>query len=70
MSTRTQKNQFNVEWNYAQAVWTAAKNGLPIPPVPLYQIWEVNESTGKKKLVKELPINPMKVTYNGVTYFG
>ena len=65
---RTRKNQFNVEWAYAKTVANAIQNGLDIPPIPTYCVWEVDERSGKETLIKTIPIVPMKVSLNGVTF--
>ena len=68
--TLKRHNRFNTEWCYAKSCWDALVNDLPIPPVPFYQMYEVDEATGKEKLIKQLKITPMKVTYKGKTVFG
>ena len=58
---KTRKNKFNVEWNYAKSIWTARKAGLPDPEVPSYNVWEVDENSGKEKLIKKIPCDVMNV---------
>lgn len=63
-------NRFNVEWCYAQACYSALRDGLPIPPLPQYETWQMDEHSGKWQLIKTADITPNKVTYGGVTLFG
>jgi len=68
--TLKRHNRYSTEWQFAKKCWNSLVVGDDIPDVPLYQLYEVNENTGKEKLIKELPITPMKVTYQGRTFFG
>lgn len=61
---KTRKNQFDVEWQYAKACWAALVAGQPLPPVAHYSVWEVEENSGKERLIKTVPCRPMNMRYN------
>jgi hypothetical protein len=70
MAKLTGNNRHNIQWGYAQACWQALKNGDTIPPIPLYDEWESEETGGKGRVFTgKKPIDPMKVTCNGVTVY-
>lgn len=65
---RAAHDRHDVQWRYAKQCWNALKAGEPLPPVPNFNIYE--ERDGKRKLVKRQPITPMKITFDGVEYYG
>lgn len=69
-TTTTRTNRLNVEWNYAQACYSALRNSDPIPPIPEYEIWQKEaDSTNPEKLVGKKLIEPQRVTCNGVSVY-
>jgi hypothetical protein len=62
-------NRHNVTWVYAKSCWDALTRGDPVPPIPLYDVWE-HEEGGARRIVDRRPIEPCKVSCNGVTVYG
>lgn len=67
---RVRSDRYSTEWRFANECWTALREGKPIPPIPSYHTYELDDAVGKEKLVKVTPITPMKITFKGTSYFG
>jgi hypothetical protein len=66
----TGNNRHNVTWVYAKQCWDALKSGAEIPPIPLYDEWETEETGGKGRVYTgQKPIEPCRVTCNGRTVY-
>lgn len=64
-------NRHNITWLYAQQCWRALKDGTEVPPIPMYDEWESEETGGKGRVFTgKKPIEPCKVSYGGTTLFG
>jgi hypothetical protein len=66
---RIRRTKFNVEWVYAKVCYDALRAGQPVPEPPKYEVFE-HKPKHKPKLIGKEPIEPMKVTCNGVTVYG
>lgn len=67
---RRRTNEHNITWLYASQCWKALREGKEFPPIPNYQTYESTDGISKgEKLVKETPIKPCKVVYQGTAYF-
>lgn len=70
MAKRTKHNRLCVEWVYAGQCWDSLKYDTPLPDVPSYTIWEVDDmGSTPDKVINHKVITPKMIRCKGKVLF-